>query len=204
MYSFRWILAVYHRAGFHTSIVMLWEKQLSHELAQKTAKRAHPRALAECKNLRKTFQNLSCGNKRLPKDSIPAGCVLPTVPPTVCALVATTRFHYQWRWVSPKMNKFEQVPSDDHKTSVAGEGGRVSRSHIWGEGSRVSRSHVHVGEWYPTMWSDLSNNLDTLPSLRQTHACENITLPKLCLRAVMNRKLQKTKIGLLFTCFAIS
>ena len=25
--SFRWILAVFHRAGFHTFIVMLWEKQ---------------------------------------------------------------------------------------------------------------------------------------------------------------------------------
>ena len=25
--SFRWILAVFHRAGFHTSIVILWEKQ---------------------------------------------------------------------------------------------------------------------------------------------------------------------------------
>ena len=28
--SFRWILAVFHRAGFNTSIVMLWEKQSRH------------------------------------------------------------------------------------------------------------------------------------------------------------------------------
>ena len=27
IWSFEWILAVFHRVGFHTSIVMLWEKQ---------------------------------------------------------------------------------------------------------------------------------------------------------------------------------
>ena len=41
--GFRCMLAVFHRAGFHTSIVMLWEKQSRrHEFAHKSAKRAHP------------------------------------------------------------------------------------------------------------------------------------------------------------------
>ena len=41
--------------------------------------------------------------------------------PTICVSVATTRCQYWWR-VGPQLNKFEQVSSDDHQMSVAGEG----------------------------------------------------------------------------------
>ena len=40
--------------------------------------------------------------------------------PTVHVLVATTRREYGGGGVGPQVNKFEQVPSDDHQMSVAG------------------------------------------------------------------------------------
>ena len=41
--------------------------------------------------------------------------------PTVRVSVATTRYQYWWG-VGPQANKFEQVSSDDHQMSAAGEG----------------------------------------------------------------------------------
>ena len=43
--SFRWNLAVFHRAGFHTSIVILWEKQSRHtRICTLTSKTSTPQA----------------------------------------------------------------------------------------------------------------------------------------------------------------
>ena len=83
------------------------------------------------------------------QDSIPVECVPPT-----CKL-------YVFWWpsqgvstieggVGTQMNKFEQVSSDEHQMSMAGD--RVSRSHVWG-GTVSSPISVEKreGRGYPTM-----------------------------------------------------
>ena len=80
---------------------------------------------------------------------------------------------------------------DGHWVSVAvgggqvGPQGKIPKSHVhWGWGVRVPRSHVRWG----ILPSDLFNDaFDVIyPSPReQTYTCENITFPKLRLRAVI-------------------
>ena len=80
--------------------------------------------------------------------STPVGCV-----PSVGVLGVATRCQYGGWEVCvcvcvPKMNKFEQVSSDNHQMSVVwiGKGGgRYPRSHIWTRGISP-RSHIEGGE----------------------------------------------------------
>ena len=106
--------------------------------------------------------------------------------------VGTQFLRLGWEGVGPQVNKFEQVSSDDHQMSVPGEGGvgtqvpylgpisggggweGLSKSHVWRRGGLPYRVT------YPMMYLMLPTSLPR----GQTDACGNITVPKLCLRAV--------------------
>ena len=55
------------------------------------------------------------------QDSIPVGCVPPAGQPYVLPWPPLD-VSSGWGGVCPQVNKFEQVSSDDHQMSVAGEG----------------------------------------------------------------------------------
>ena len=81
----------------------------------------------------------------------------------------------------PQVNKFEQVSSDHHQMSVAGGIGYLglmSEGEVLRYPGPISRG---VGVPYhvtsPTTWVPRG----------QTHACGNITFPKLRLRTVLNK-----------------
>ena len=64
--------------------------------------------------------------------------------PSIHVLVVTTRCQYSGggRWLGPQVNKFEQVSSDYHQSSVVGEG--RDRYQVWCQGKRGGG----VGPWY--------------------------------------------------------
>ena len=58
--SFWWNLAVFHRAGFHTSIVILWEKQSRHtRICTLTSKMSTPLLCEKQPKLTKTSTSLN-------------------------------------------------------------------------------------------------------------------------------------------------
>ena len=91
--------------------------------------------------------------------------------PTIHVLVATTRCQYWLEEVGPQVNKFEQVSSDEHQMSSAGEMGVVPRSDVLGEG--VSAQVWCPGEGVPY----LSHVIYLAPLRGQTDTCENLTFP---------------------------
>ena len=97
-----------------------------------------------------------------------------------------------WLPGGPQMNKFEQVSSDHHQMSLAGEGVPGLRSScgwsIWipclmSRGQGVGpRSDVY-GEGHCTVRSNASMVMitwDTPPMNRQSNTCKNITFSQLC------------------------
>ena len=107
------------------------------------------------------------------QDSIPVGCTPPACQP------------YMFRWplldvstggsaeVGPQVNKFEQVSSDDHQMSVAGEDGGRSPRMMWG------------GVTLPCDLPHDAYDVPTTPSLNgMTDACEDIIF-QLCLRVII-------------------
>ena len=82
------------------------------------------------------------------QESIPVGCV-----PTTCADCTCFNSHHQMLLMGrgPQMNKFEQVSSDHHQISVAGElPGLMSKG---GGVPYLTLLRGVVGVRYPTMWA---------------------------------------------------
>ena len=114
--------------------------------------------------------------------SIPVGCVPPACQLYVFQLpsleFSTTRVR-----VGPQVNKFEQVPSDDHQMLAAKGGGR---SHVSSDDHQMSIVGGRSGgRWVPYHVIYPMMHVTYLPPPVKTDACENITFPQLRLRLVI-------------------
>ena len=88
-------------------------------------------------------------------------------------------------WVCHRVNKFDQISSDDHQKISSGGGDGYLRSHVWegvSHGGEYLSTHVRGGGYPTIMIHVMYLPLPWTEWLKD--ACENITFLKPRLRAV--------------------